>query len=82
MLAILLVVGPNVVRAKHQPTGSGGSQSTAYETGLDDGTLASQRGDAGPNYDDCIDDGGNISAWGHVRVMRKDSVKWCEHQRE
>jgi hypothetical protein len=36
-----------------------------FEHGLDDGTIMAQRGDAAPNYDDCIGDGGNQATYGN-----------------
>src|SRR5438094_8312631 len=64
LIPVLLLATPNVFASHNYhhvcvyPENGSGS---IFEHGLDDGTIMAQRGDAAPNYDDCIGDGGIMS---------------------
>jgi len=66
LIPALLLGAPNVF--VHPTLGviylRNGNGST-FEHGLDDGTIMAKRGDAAPNYDDCIGDGGNQATYGN-----------------
>lgn len=68
LIPVLLIVAPNAFASHHTnncciyPRNGSGS---IFERGLDAGTVMAQQGDAAPNYDDCIGDGGNQATYGN-----------------